>query len=217
MLTSASVRAIPGLVTGLLGRNGAGKSTLLRIMTGSIAPDSGVVRVEGEGRLSVTLPWLAQRGVFLLPDRDLLHPRVQVGTQLTWIAERFSRVHAVSGICEQMSIAHVLTAKPRTLSGGERRRAEVACALIRAPRVLVLDEPLRGIAPLDAEMILGGLRQFAQAGGAVVVTGHELPLLLPMLDRVTWCNAGSTREFASVAEAMQDFAFRRDFLPLERC
>ena len=214
VLKSGSVRAIPGLVIGLLGRNGAGKSTLLRIMAGSLAPDSGVVRVDGAGRLAVSLPWLADRGVFFLPDRDLLHPRVSVGMQLSWIGDRFHRTAAVRDVCELMGITAVLASKPRQLSGGERRRTEVACALIRAPRVLILDEPLRGIAPLDAERILSALRAFARAGGAVVLTGHELPLLLPAVDRVTWCTAGTTREFTSVAQAMGDFAFRRDFLPL---
>lgn len=214
VLKAGSVRAVPGVVVGLLGRNGSGKSTLLRIMTGGIAPDSGVVRVDGEGRLAVSLPWLAARGVFFLPDRDLLHPRVDVGTQLAWVGDRFSHRDAVSRVCATMGITATLSSKPRQLSSGERRRAEVACALIRAPRVLVLDEPLRGVAPLDAEVILSALREFARAGGAVVLTGHELPLLLPALDRVTWCTAGTTREFATVPSAMEDFAFRRDFLPL---
>ncbi len=91
VLKSGSVRAIPGVVIGLRGRNGPGKSTLLRIMTGSLAPDSGVLHVDGEGRLAVSLPWLATRGAFVLLDRDLLHPRVAVETQLLWIGERFHR------------------------------------------------------------------------------------------------------------------------------
>jgi hypothetical protein len=72
---------------------------------------------------------------------------------------------------------------------------------------------LRGLAPIDAEAILHALCLFARTGGAVIVTCHEMPLLLPAVSHVTWRAAGTTREFASPADALRDFAFRRDFLP----
>lgn len=212
VLTAASLRARPGEINGLLGRNGAGKTTLLRILVGLLEPDGGAVRVDGVGHLTVRLSSLSQRGVFFLPDRDLLHPRATVGAQLRWMATMNAQAHCVDDVCAQLGIAVRLAQKPGQLSGGERRRAEVACALLRAPRVLVLDEPLRGIAPLDAECILRVLRAFARDGGAVVITGHELPLLEPWLDVVTWCSGSRTVEFPSVGAARDDFAFRREFL-----
>ncbi len=213
VLSSASLRALSGQVTGLLGRNGAGKTSLLRILVGMMAPDNGVVRVDGAGQLRVTLPQLAQRGVFFLPARDLLLPGITVLRQMRAARDRFSGTGDLERLAFVLGIAERVQQTPSTLSGGERRRAELALALARQPRVLVTDEPLRGITPLDADALMGAMRGFAGHGGAVVVTGHELPLLLPHLDRVTWCHAGKTREFASVAAAQADFAFRRDFMP----
>ncbi len=213
VLSSASLRAQPGQVTGLLGRNGAGKTSLLRILVGIRAPDNGVVRVDGVGQLRVTLPQLAQRGVFFLPARDLLLPGITVLRQMRAARDRFGGTGDLERLALVLGIAERVQQSPATLSGGERRRAELAVALARQPRVLVTDEPLRGITPLDADALMGAMRGFAAHGGAVVVTGHELPLLLPHLDRITWCHAGKTREFASVTAAQADFAFRRDFMP----
>jgi ABC-type multidrug transport system ATPase subunit len=214
VLTSASLRAVQGQVTGLLGRNGAGKTTLLRILVGMQVPDNGAVRLDGAGQMRVTLSRLAARGVFFLPARDLLLSGLSVRDQLCSMRDTFAAAVDVHAVATSLGIADRLDQKPPTLSGGERRRAEVAAALARAPTVLVADEPLRGITPVDAEVLMGALRAFAARGGAVVITGHELPLLLPHLDRVTWCHAGRTREFPSVEAATADFAFRRDFLPL---
>lgn len=213
VLTSASVRATPSCVTGLLGRNGAGKTTLLRIFVGVAAPENGVVRIDGVGQQSVSLAQLAGAGVFFLPARDLLHPLLSVWSQMQSMCDRFATSVDLTEIARHMGIADRVHQKPDTLSGGERRRAELAVALAREPRVLVADEPLRGVTPIDADAIMHALRSVAARGGAVVVTGHELPLLLPHLDRVTWCHQGQTRDYHSVTEAMADFAFRRDFLP----
>jgi lipopolysaccharide export system ATP-binding protein len=213
VLSAATLPARPGMVTGLLGRNGAGKTTLLRILTGSMAPDNGVVCIDGVGQLQVTLSQLAVRGVFFLPARDLLLPSLSVMQQMQSARDRFGGNGDLEALASLLGIAERVNQKPPTLSGGERRRAELAVALAREPRVLIADEPLRGITPLDADVLMGALRTFARAGGAVVVTGHELPLLLPHLDHVIWCHAGKTREFPSVEAAQQDFAFRRDFMP----
>ena len=212
VLTAASLRARAAVVTALLGRNGAGKSTLLHITTGTKSADTGIVRFEGSTLTRPTLAALARRGVFFLPDRDLLHPSLTVGAQLQAVAEWFGSTSTVQAVAQSLGIAAQLSKRPRSLSGGERRRAEVAVAVLREPRVLMLDEPLRGIQPLDAELIMATLKDFARSGGAVVLTGHELPLILPHVDCVTWCASGTTREFSSPDEATRDFAFQRDFL-----
>lgn len=214
VLSSASIRAMPGHVTGLLGRNGAGKTTLLRILVGLLQPDNGVVRTGGTGLLYARLANLARHGVFFLPARDLLLPGLTVLDHMRSMRDRFGGRADLGEIAEVFGIADRVHQVARTLSGGEKRRAELAVAFAREPRVLVADEPLRGITPIDADVIMRALTAFARRGGAVIVTGHELPLLLPHLDRVTWCHLGKTHEFATVAAALEDFAFRRDFLPV---
>ena len=89
ILTSASLRAVPGELRALLGRNGAGKSTLLRIAAGLVQPDTGYVRWEGEARDRVSLPMLARQGLFYLPDHDLLSDAFTVRRQLEMIRRQF--------------------------------------------------------------------------------------------------------------------------------
>lgn len=209
VLTSATLGAHAGVVTALLGRNGAGKTTLLRMLVGDLAPESGTIRWQGAPIERPSRARLARLGVCFIPARDVLHPRVAVAKQLSWIAANSAEVEPISA---RLKLTGLVDQRPAALSGGERRRAEVAVALLFAPRVLVLDEPLRGIAPIDAALILSTLRTFAAAGGAVVFTGHELPLLEGHIDAVSWCYAGTTRAFESFEAAAEDVAFRREFL-----
>ena len=211
VLSSASLRAVPGELRVLFGRNGTGKSTLLKIAAGWLQPDSGHVRWSGETRPRVTLPWLARRGLFYLPDHDLLPRTGTLRAQLETLRRRYDGADVASAV-ETAGITDVLDAPSASLSGGERRRAELAAILVRRPRCVLADEPLRGIAPLDADDLLRVLRMLAADGCAVVVTGHEVPTLLHAADHVTWCTAGTTLELGTPRQAMEHEAFAREYL-----
>lgn len=212
VLKAASLRVRSQAITALLGRNGMGKSTLLRILCGVTTPDAGSVRVDGAPFESFALSSLAHRGVFFLPDRDLLHPHLTVRVQLDLAARMRGDAATRDRLIELLGVSGFIDQKPPGLSGGERRRAEFAVALACRPRVFAADEPLRGIPPVDAELLLAALRVAANDGCAVVLTGHEVNLILAHVDHVTWCVAGTTREFASPIDATTDRAFRREFL-----
>jgi lipopolysaccharide export system ATP-binding protein len=109
-------------------------------------------------------------------------------------------------------VTHLLDRRPPTLSGGERRRAELAAALVRRPTCLVADEPFRGIAPLDAELLTAAYRALAVDGCAVVVTGHEAPTLFDAADRVVWCTDGTTYELGSPEAARRSERFCSEYL-----
>ena len=211
VLTSASMHAIAGQVLALVGRNGAGKSTLLRIAAGGIQPDGGSVRVAGRGLENPSLAGVAREGVFFLPDHDLLSPRFTVRRQLEMFSQQFAR-GGIAEAAELMRITPLLDRLPSSLSGGELRRAESAIALVRQPLCLLADEPFRGIAPLDHEMVALALRTLAVRGCAVVFTGHEIHTVLAACDRVTWCTAGTTHELGTPAEAVRDPRFRLEYL-----
>lgn len=211
VLSSATLRALPGQVCALLGRNGTGKSTLLKIAAGWIQPDTGAVRYDERCHLSPRLASLAAAGLFYLPDQDLLSSAFTVRHQLEMIRAQFGGGDPAAA-ASVAGVDHALRRRPHELSGGERRRAELAAVLVRRPRCLLADEPYRGIAPYDAEVLTHVLRQLAREGCAVVVTGHEVPTLLAFADRVTWCTSGTTYELGAPDSARKHDAFRREYL-----
>ena len=211
VLSAATLRAVPGQVRAMVGRNGAGKSTLLRIAAGAVSPDTGAVHFEGKVRLSVRLAWLARRGVFYLPDHDLLSASFTVREQLEMIRNRYPGGEIELAL-ETTGVAAASDRRPHLLSGGERRRAELAAVLVRRPRCLLADEPFRGIDPRDAEVVAAVLRRVAADGSAVVVTGHEVHTLLGVADHVTWCTSGTTYELGPPNAARHDERFCREYL-----
>jgi len=210
VLTSASLRAVRGRTTALFGRNGAGKSTLLRIAAGLLQPDGGVVRVDGEAVFRANAAALARRGVLFLPDRDLLSTRSSVRAQLGMFRAQFGNGDVLAA-ATRVGIAPLLDRNPDKLSGGERRRADVAAILVRQPRCLLADEPFRGLAPLDVEALGLIFRELASTGCAVVITGHEVNAILDTVDHVTWCTAGTTYELGAPAQALQHREFAMQY------
>jgi ABC-type multidrug transport system ATPase subunit len=209
VLHAATLRATRGELRALLGRNGAGKSTLLKVAAGVVDPDAGNVRFKGTVRTRARLAMLAREGLCFVPDRDLLSNAFSIREQLAF-AQRDEI--AIERVAERLTIAHLIDARPFELSSGERRRAEIAFAMMRNPECLLADEPLRNIAPIDAEALLGVFQELARGGCAVVVTGHEVPALLATADHVTWCTSGTTYEMGPPFMARADDRFVRDYL-----
>jgi ABC-type lipopolysaccharide export system ATPase subunit len=211
VLSSATLRAVPGEVRVLFGRNGIGKSTLLKIAAGWLPADGGVIHFAGRAYLSTRLRALAAIGLFYLPDHDLLSTAFTVRRQLEMIRLQF-RGGSVVEAADRMGIAAHLDRIPSALSGGERRRAELAAVLVRRPTCLLADEPYRGIAPKDAEDLTRIFAGLAADGVAVVITGHEVPTLLSAAHHISWCTSGTTYELGPPAVAVQHAAFRREYL-----
>ena len=211
ILSASSIWAARGRITVLFGRNGCGKSTLLRIGGGLLRADHGVIHFDDRAYLHPRLSQLAARGLFYLPDRDLLSRRISVREQIRAVEWRFGNGRSAR-ILDRLGIAGVIDQTPDQLSGGERRRAELAVALIRAPRCLLADEPFAGINPSDAEVLAASLKQLAREGCAIVVTGHEVPQLLDVADDIVWMVAGTTHGLGSPGEAAEHDQFRREYL-----
>lgn len=211
ILSSATLRAVPGELRVLFGVNGVGKSTLLKIAAGLMSLDTGAIHFRGRVYLSPQLPELAAAGLFYLPDHDLLSTAFSVRRQLEMLRLQFDGTDIIEA-AERLGIAGHLDKRPHQLSGGERRRAELAAVVVRRPTCLLADEPYRGIAPIDAEDLTRTLVELAAAGVAVVVTGHEVPTLLDAADHVSWCTSGTTYELGPPAVATQHHLFRREYL-----
>lgn len=211
VLTSATLRAVPGEVRVLFGRNGSGKSTLLKIACGVIAADGGAVHFGTRFYPAVHLHVLAAAGLFYLPDHDLLSTAFTVRLQLEMIRELYDGGDVVVA-ASRLGIREHLDKKTDELSGGELRRAELAAVLVRRPTCVLADEPYRGIPPKDAELLTQVFRDLATDGAAVVLTGHDVPSLLDAAHHVSWCTSGTTYELGPPADATRHEAFRREYL-----
>jgi len=212
VLRTASMWATSGKVTVLLGRNGCGKTTLVRITIGQLRAEHGVVIYDGQRTLRPKLHDLARAGLYYLPERNLL------STAFT-MREHFDAVLAlyptakVDRAIELLRVGELLGRRPGTLSGGERRRCEVAIALARAPRCLLADEPYMGIMPTDALLLTRAFHAMAHLEGcAVLVTGHEVNTLMELADEIIWQTAGTTHHLGTAKEAQRHDQFRREYL-----
>lgn len=212
ILASAYFEAAAGAVTALVGRNGAGKTTLLKIAAGWMAADHGMVEFRGRRHHQPNPAALAADGLFFLPvDRSILSPPFRLSQHLDAVEARFGRGNR-GEILERLGIAHLERVRCAAFSGGERRRAELALALLRRPACLLLDEPFRGIDPRDVELLQTEMRALAACGCAVVLTGHEIPQILALAHSIVWVRDGSTQLMGTAAHAEADWRFRRDYL-----
>jgi ABC-type multidrug transport system ATPase subunit len=211
VLKAASIWANEGRITALFGRNGCGKSTLLKIGAGLMAADQGAVHIAGRVFLRPRLPELATSGLFYLPDRNLLARRLTLRQQIRAAEWHFGAVRT-AGILERLELSSLLGHKSTELSGGERRRAEIALAWIRSPRCLLADEPFSGIDPADRETIAEVFLELAREGCALVISGHEVPQLLDIADDVVWMTAGTTHGLGAPKAALSNDQFRSEYL-----
>ncbi|MGK2933883.1 MAG: ATP-binding cassette domain-containing protein [Gemmatimonadaceae bacterium] len=212
VLTAASLVARPGSITALVGRNGAGKTTFLKICAGWIAADHGMITYRGRMYARARLHELARSGLCLLPaEQPLLSPSFRLGGQLEAIAGRRA-APKLQDIIAKFRLDSLLSETPRALSTGERRRASFAVAELIDPQCLLADEPLRDLAPLDAELIGASLRAFRANGCAIVVTGHDTAAMFGLADEIVWMTAGTTHALGAPATARENWQFRREFL-----
>jgi lipopolysaccharide export system ATP-binding protein len=211
VLKSASIWAEPGRITALFGRNGCGKTTLLKIGAGVMRADSGAVHLDGDCYLRPRLHRLAARGLFYLPQEHLLTAGWSIREHLQALKWCFG-TEGSEGVLAELGLVELVDQRPGDLSGGERRRAEMAIAWIRKPRCLLADEPFVGINPGAAETVAHALTSMARRGCAVVVTGHEVPQLMAIADEVVWMVAGTTHGIGTPRQAAEHGQFRREYL-----
>lgn len=212
VLTSASFAAREGRVTALMGRNGSGKSTLLRIAVGSVRADWGRVLYRGRFLPRPRLARLARAGLMYSAQESALTSLFSVLDHLEAFARRYDGHGRMHGVVERMALEEFLERRPGEISGGEKQRVSLALALVRAPYCLLMDEPFAGVAPRDRPLIARGLRELAEGGCALVVTGHDVEDLLEVSDEVLWLTAGTTHWLGSPAEASGHPQFRREYL-----
>ncbi|MYH09125.1 MAG: ATP-binding cassette domain-containing protein [Gemmatimonadales bacterium] len=211
VLRAASVQAWPGRVTLLLGRNGSGKSTLLRCALGLLGAETGSVRWRGRATLRPRVARMAREGLCFVPDAGLAVPDRRVHAHLATLASAFPEARRLTDL-DPLDVSPFLDSRVRELSGGERRRVELTFGLLRNPLCLIADEPLTGLAPADQQRAVHALRDAAGRGAAVLITGHEVELLMQAADEVVWITAGGTRVMGTPEQTWRHPEFVRDYL-----
>ncbi|MBZ0267778.1 LPS export ABC transporter ATP-binding protein [bacterium] len=177
-----------GEIVGLLGPNGAGKTTTFYMMTGLVHADAGRVEIDGEDVTGMPMYQHARRGIGYLPQEASIFRGLTVRDNIRGILEttpldRDARDARLAELLRELRIEDVADQKAFTLSGGERRRAEIARALVTNPSFLLLDEPFAGIDPIavqDIQEIIAGLRE---KGLGILITDHNVRETLHITDR----------------------------------
>jgi len=206
-----------GEVVGLLGPNGAGKTTTFYMIVGLIAPDSGQVRLCGEEITRFPMYRRARSGISYLPQEPSVFRKLTVIENLLSIAETLNiasekRDELVTGLLEEFGIAQLGNQGAYTLSGGERRRLEIARALVLTPQFILLDEPFAGIDPLavrDIQSIIGRLKE---RGIGVLITDHNVRETLNITDRAYIINDGKILREGSPEQLTNDDEVKKVYL-----
>jgi lipopolysaccharide export system ATP-binding protein len=217
VVQEVSLKLDQGEVVGLLGPNGAGKTTTFYIIVGLISPDSGSVTVNDSEITGLPMYQRARLGISYLPQEPSVFRKLTVDENLRTIAETLKlsskdQEGIVTGLLEEFGIAHLRRQGAYTLSGGERRRLEIARALVLTPRFILLDEPFAGIDPLavlDIQRIIGQLRE-RKIG--VLITDHNVRETLNITDRAYIISEGRILRGGSPEDLTNDLEVKKVYL-----
>ena len=177
-----------GEVVGLLGPNGAGKTTCFYMIMGLIGVDSGEISIDGEDVTRLPMYQRARLGVGYLPQEASIFRGMTVEENVLAVAElvekdRAARMAQVDSLLSELHVEHLRHQAATSLSGGERRRVEIARALASRPSFMLLDEPFTGIDPLAISDISDLVRYLKQRGLGVLITDHQVRETLQIVDR----------------------------------
>ena len=217
VVNEVSLELRRGEVVGLLGPNGAGKTTTFYIIVGLIAPESGRVHLCGKEITNLPMYQRARSGISYLPQEPSVFRKLTVLENLRSIAETLSmtskkREELTSSLLKEFGIEHLRNQGAYTLSGGERRRLEIARALVLTPQFILLDEPFAGIDPLavlDIQRIIGNLRE---RGIGILITDHNVRETLNITDRAYIINDGRILREGSPEQLTNDDEVRKVYL-----
>jgi lipopolysaccharide export system ATP-binding protein len=191
VLDGLSLGIGPGEVVGLLGPNGAGKTTALKIVMGFEHPQAGDVRLGERLLTGLDVEKRAGLGLGYLPQEPSIFPDLSVRDNLVLVLEALGRASdPVAGLLDDLRIGHLARQKAGELSGGERRRLEIARLLALDARYCLLDEPFTGMDPRSMDRIARVIRDLADQGRAVLVSDHNVRQTLALCDRVTLIDSG---------------------------
>lgn len=212
---SLGVRA--GEAVGLLGPNGAGKTTCFYMVTGLVPVDKGTIEIDGFDVSSMPMYRRARLGVGYLPQEASIFRGLSVENNIRAVLEvveksRKERERNLDALLDEFHIAHLRKSPAIALSGGERRRLEIARALASRPNYMLLDEPFAGVDPIAVSDIQQLVRHLTKRGIGVLITDHNVRETLGLIDRAYIIHAGEILKHGSAADIVADQDVRRLYL-----
>lgn len=207
-----------GEVVGLLGPNGAGKTTCFYMIVGLVAADAGRILLDGTDITGQPMYARARLGLGYLPQEPSVFRKLSVADNLRLVLELRSdldedgREHELNTLLDELQIGHVAEQLGASLSGGERRRVEIARALAGKPRMILLDEPFAGVDPISVNEIQRIVRHLKQRGIGVLITDHNVRETLGICDRAYILAEGAVLAQGAPAELLENPDVRRVYL-----
>lgn len=207
-----------GEIVGLLGPNGAGKTTCFYMVVGLIAADAGTISIDGRDITGMAMHARARLGVGYLPQEPSVFRRLSVRDNVLAILElrkdldSQTRDNELVALLDELQISHIADSLGLSLSGGERRRVEIARALAANPRFLLLDEPFAGIDPISVIEIQRLVRQLKERGIGILITDHNVRETLGICDSAYILSDGAVLAHGTPADVLADKRVREVYL-----
>jgi lipopolysaccharide export system ATP-binding protein len=217
VLRDVTIGVQRGEAVGLLGPNGAGKTTCFYIMTGLTKADAGAIYLDGEEVTDLPMYLRARGGIAYLPQESSIFRGMNVADNIMAVLEitepdRSLRDQRLNRLLADFSVGHLRTVTATALSGGERRRVEIARCLAANPNYVLLDEPLAGIDPIAVADIRELVSHLKDRGIGVLITDHNVRDTLGIVDRAYILHEGGVLREGTPAEIVDDPAVRRVYL-----
>jgi len=207
-----------GEVVGLLGPNGAGKTTCFYMVVGLIEPDGGRITLDGEDITGLPMHQRARKGIGYLPQEASVFRRLSVADNVLAVLELRTDLKAgqrrgeLEALLDELKIGHLADQKGISLSGGERRRVEIARALAANPRFMLLDEPFAGVDPISVGEIQRIVRHLRDRGIGVLITDHNVREALGICEHAYILNEGKVLARGTPAEILAHKQVREVYL-----
>jgi lipopolysaccharide export system ATP-binding protein len=217
VVNNVSVEVKQGEIVGLLGPNGAGKTTSFYIIVGLIKPNEGKIFLEGEDITDLPMYQRAQRGVGYLAQEASVFRRLTVEENVMSVLEmtnlsKAAQKEKMESLLEEFSLTHVRKNIGMVLSGGERRRTEIARALAVDPKFVLLDEPFAGVDPIAVEEIQSIVARLKNKNIGILITDHNVNETLSITDRAYLLFEGKILKAGTAEELASDEQVRRVYL-----
>ena len=212
-----SIKVNRGEVVGLLGPNGAGKTTTFYMITGMIRPNKGIVKLNGTDITNLPMYKRARYGIGYLAQESSVFTKLSVEDNLRLVLEmttltKDEQTQRLEKLLDDFSITHIRNNKAYNLSGGERRRTEIARALVMEPNFILLDEPFSGIDPIAVEDIQRIIFDLKSRNIGILITDHNVRETLSITDRSYLLYEGNILKSGSAREMTEDEEARRLYL-----